>query len=161
MTPTAQAPVGPSLADAKRLRIYAASSWRNAHQQDVVAALRGAGHEVYDFRNPEPGSHGFHWSAIDPDWQAWSPPAYRDALAHEIALHGFALDYGAMEWADAGVLILPSGRSAHIEAGYFNGARKPLYILLLEPQEPELMYLMADRICLSVAELLEALEARP
>ena len=34
-------------------RIYVASSWRNKYQPEVVAALRKAGHGVYDFRNPE------------------------------------------------------------------------------------------------------------
>ena len=36
-------------------RIYVASSWRNKYQPEVVAALRKAGHEVYDFRNPKDG----------------------------------------------------------------------------------------------------------
>lgn len=34
-------------------RIYVASSWRNKYQPEVVAALRKAGHKVYDFRNPK------------------------------------------------------------------------------------------------------------
>ena len=36
-------------------KIYVASSWRNAFYPDVVKALREAGHEVYDFRNPPTG----------------------------------------------------------------------------------------------------------
>ena len=35
-------------------KIYVASSWRNREQPSVVKALREAGHEVYDFRNPAP-----------------------------------------------------------------------------------------------------------
>lgn len=50
----------------KKRNIYVASSWRNPYQPVVVGELRFMGHEVYDFRNPEPGSHGFHWSEIDP-----------------------------------------------------------------------------------------------
>ena len=138
-------------------RIYLASSWRNSYQPGVVAALREVGFEVYDFRNPEPGNNGFAWGDMNRRWQEWEPKEYRDALKHPVAQRGFALDFGAMEWADTGVLLLPSGRSAHIEAGYFNGAKKRLYILLMEPQEPELMYLMADGICLSVTELLATL----
>jgi nucleoside 2-deoxyribosyltransferase len=143
-------------------RIYVASSWRNRYQPPVVMALREAGFQVYDFRNPAPGEHGFQWSEVDPAWQAWDPATYRRALTHPISLHGFANDYEAMQWADTGLLVLPSGRSAHIEAGYFNGAGKPLYILLLEPQEPELMYLMATSICLSLRSLLDELsEVQP
>jgi hypothetical protein len=36
--------------------------WRNPLQAGVVAVLRAAGHEVYDFKNPHAGNHGFHWS---------------------------------------------------------------------------------------------------
>jgi hypothetical protein len=149
-------------------RIYVASSWRNAEQPDIVAALREAGHAVYDFRNPTIGydnpdglAHGFRWSEIDPQWQDWSAAAYREALSHPLSGQGFASDWGAMQWADTGVLVLPSGRSAHIEAGYFVGAGKPLHILLTTRQEPELMYRMASGICLSLAELLATLDGAP
>lgn len=138
-------------------RIYVASSWRNPYQAEVVDTLRAAGFEVYDFKNPAANNHGFHWSEIDGGWQTWIPTRYRAALEHPIAVQGFAADWGAMEWADTGVLVLPCGRSAHLEAGYFAGARKALYILMLDAQEPELMYRMADHVCLSVEELLERL----
>lgn len=140
-------------------RIYLASSWRNERQPVVLDALRTFGHEVYDFRNPEPGNTGFQWSEIDPNWKRWTREQYIDALAHPIATAGFNLDFGAMQWADTGVLLLPSGRSAHIEAGYFVGARKSLHILLTEEQEPELMYLMASSISRSIAELAHWLAA--
>ncbi len=41
-------------------KIYVASSWRNKYQPEVVAALRKAGHKVYDFRNPKDNPGGFH-----------------------------------------------------------------------------------------------------
>ena len=46
-----------------------------------------------------------------------------------------------MQWADTGVLVMPCGRSAHLEAGYFVGAGKRL-IILINDSEPELMYKM-------------------
>ena len=36
-------------------KIYVASSWRNEYYPEVVAKLREAGHDVYDFRNPPSG----------------------------------------------------------------------------------------------------------
>ncbi len=48
-------------------RLLSASSWRNTYYPEVVAALRDAGHEVYDFRNPPSGDPGFHWTDVDPD----------------------------------------------------------------------------------------------
>ena len=127
-------------------RIYVASSWRNEHQPACVAHLREEGHEVYDFRNPAPGDSGFHWSSIDRDWLAWSPAEYLSQIeTHPLAASSFAADKAALDWADTGVLLLPSGRSAHLEAGYLIGQGKPVAVLLDGDKfEAELMYLLAD-----------------
>jgi hypothetical protein len=147
-------------------RIYVASSWRNEYQPSVVAGLRSDGFEVYDFKNPTEGyhnpgglPHGFQWSEIDPDWQAWTPAVYREALAHPLSEQGYESDFGAMRWADTCVLVLPSGRSAHIEAGWMAGTGRRLYILTYGENEPELMYKLATGICLDLGELLSALRS--
>ncbi len=142
--------------DADRRRIYVASSWRNLLHPGVVAALRKAGHEVYDFRNPKPGDDGFRWSEIDGGWRSWTPERYREALQHPIAIAGFSNDWDAMRWADTCVLVLPCGRSAHLEAGYFVGAGKDLFIFQPDKEEPELMYRMARRVCVSMDELFDS-----
>lgn len=138
-------------------RIYVASSWRNTHQQQVVNVLRSRGHLVYDFRNPAPGNHGFHWSAIDPNWETWDPRAFRAALEHPVAVAGYGFDFDAMNWADTCVLVLPCGRSAHLEAGWFAGSGKALHVLTSGAEEPELMYRMATSICVDINELLARL----
>jgi hypothetical protein len=139
------------------VKIYLASSWRNGRQPMVVETLRNYGHEVYDFRNPRPGDKGFSWGDIAAQWQGWDGESFREGLKHPVAQAGFKSDFDAMQWADAGVLLLPCGRSAHLEAGYFNGAGKKLFILLDQKQEPELMYLMASSICCDLPELVYAL----
>ena len=126
------------------MKIYVASSWRNERQPLIVQRLRDAGHEVYDFRNPIPGDNGFQWSKIDADWQLWGASEFREALSHHAAEAGFANDLGAMECADAFVLVMPCGRSAHLEAGWAIGQGKPTCILLDSQDEPELMYKLAD-----------------
>ena len=121
------------------------------------------------FRHPEPGNDGFSWSEVDPEWQNWTPAAYKRGLEHSRSKEGFWLDFSAMHRADFGILVLPAGRSAHIEAGYFIGAGKPLFILLEQVGKitPELMYLMANAICSNLYELEAALppvdgvESRP
>lgn len=139
------------------IRIYVASSWRNTRQPEVVEALRKAGFGVYDFRHPAPGESGFHWSEIDPAWRDWTPTAFRDALAHPIALAGFNRDREALDGCDAGVLVLPSGRSAHLEAGYLIGQSKSVFVLLA-PDEPELMYLLSARLATSLPDLLAMMQ---
>ncbi len=123
------------------MNIYVASSWRNTLQPELVILLRQAGHEVYDFRHPAPGNEGFHWEAIDPQWQQWTPQQYREALQHPIAQAGYALDMAALTACDACVLVLPSGRSASYEFGRAIGAGKRGAIVMFEACEPELMYL--------------------
>lgn len=140
------------------MKIYVASSWRCPDQQAVVGELRAHGFEVYDFRNPAPGNKGFHWSEIDPAWQSWNAEQYIASLRHPIAESGFALDWQAMLWADACVLVLPCGRSAHLEAGYFVGANKILMILTEDKNEPELMYKMATGVYTDLSDIIQDLK---
>lgn len=143
------------------MKIYVASSWRNPTQQSVVAALRDAGHEVYDFRNPKPGNSGFGWRQLGlGDAKEWTPAILRQALQHHVAQQGFEFDMGALRACDACVLVLPCGRSAHLELGWATGAGKRTLVLTAETlDEPELMYLMCDGICLSVDEVIASLAA--
>lgn len=139
------------------MRIYVASSWRNERQPAVVQALRDVGHEVYDFRNPEPGDHGFSWTqcALTPE-HLKDPKLFRDkVLAHPIARSGFNKDMNALAAANTTVLVLPCGRSAHLELGWAAGRGQRTVVLLDDPMsEPELMYLMNTAICTTMAEVL-------
>ena len=140
------------------MKIYVASSWRNeARQQATVHALRSAGHEVYDFRNPAPGDTGFSWRQCATPEQLKDPRRFRDeVLTSDIARAGFEKDMGALRAADVTVLVLPCGRSAHLELGW--GARNAKSIVLLDDpiSEPELMYLMNSTICITMEEMLHA-----
>lgn len=137
------------------MKIYVASSWRNLLQPAIVHLLRRCGHDVYDFRNPAPGVGGFGWSEIDPNWKAWTPEQYRDALQHPIAERGWTHDIEALRSCDACVLVLPSGRSASWEFGYAMGQGKRAAVVMLEAQEPELMYRGAE-ILSSLDEVFDA-----
>lgn len=101
------------------MKIYIASSWRNEYFPEVVMKLREAGFVVYDFRNPPSGDEGFHWVSVSDKWLDWTPEEYRDNLKHPLAERQFKNDIEAMEACDACVLVLPCGRSAHTEAGWF------------------------------------------
>jgi nucleoside 2-deoxyribosyltransferase len=145
-------------------RIYVASSWRNPIQQDIVKALRQAGYKVYDFKHPAPGNKGFGWSEVNPNWLEWSPEQFIADLysGHPAITRGFAYDKGALDSSDICVLVLPCGRSAHLEAGYAIGRGKRV-IFYLHPQnfEPELMYLLGEGCITTIPELIRSLEASP
>lgn len=132
----------------------------------MVGLLRALGHTVYDFQHPPGGDHlGFSWSDVDPNWREWNTESYMLGLVHPIAQAGFDSDFGAMQAADACVLVLPCNRSAHLEAGYFVGANKPLFIVLDEAEfppsilaaNPELMYKMGT-VCRNTEALVMMLE---
>lgn len=132
------------------MRIYLASSWRNNEFPRVRDLLRANGHEVYDFKN---SSTAFGWEMIDPKWETWSSAQFVEALVHPLAKVGFQADMDALTLCEACVLLLPCGRSAHIEAGYAAGQGKRLVILTDSHERPELMYAMG-RVALSDKELL-------
>jgi hypothetical protein len=145
---------------AKPSYVYVASSWRNPLQQGIVAALRSVGLQVYDFRAPVPGNDGFRWSKIDPQWLGWTPRDWQQALSHPIAKRGFHHDKAALGRADCGVLVLPCGRSAHLEAGYLAGFGKPVFTVAFDHVEPELMALLLGpprNICTTMNELFDRL----
>lgn len=141
--------------------IYVASSWSNPYQPVIVENLRALGFKVYDFRNPSPGDYGFSWSDIDVNWRDWSIEEYIKALDHQFAQEAFKSDMGALEQSKYCILVLPCGRSAHLEAGYAVGAGKPIYIYVPENKtEPELMYKMATMITNNFDDIVEDLLKR-
>jgi hypothetical protein len=171
--------------------VYVASSWRNHLQPAVIATLRAAGIDCYDFRNPDVGT-GFAWSQVglqgprcrcDHSWthgmcRSHGEPRQRNpqqpdalqcncpkditepvtdylaALDHPRAVEGYVSDFDAMQRADTFVLVLPCGRSAHLELGWAVGAGKRTAILLEDPCTPELMYRMVDHLTPSLVDLL-------
>jgi len=150
--------------------VYVASSWRNPKQPHVVDTIRRAGFEAYDFRNPRPGSHGFSWRDVGgpadderrgplPKGADHVPPAqYLEMVNHPVAVEGFRSDFDAMRAADAFVLVLPCGKSAHLELGWAAGAGVPTAILLEDPMEPELMYRMTSLLAPELRDVVTWLE---
>ena len=154
--------------------VYVASSWRNPMQPAVCSVLKAAGIKHYDFRNPEGGT-GFSWrevktdtpsvrganavsgglGVVKPKGSDWEQAdEYLRMLQHPRAIEGFDADFAAMQKADTFVMVLPCGKSAHLELGWAIGAGKRTAILLENPVEPELMYLCADYLAPSVHDLL-------
>ena len=63
----------------------------------------------------------------------------------------------ALEWADACVLVLPCGRSAHTEAGWMAGRGKKVVVYIPKMEEPELMYKLFDKVAGTLDEVIKAL----
>lgn len=142
------------------MKIYVASSWRCERQPEIVATLRAAGHDVYDFKNPAPDNHGFGWKQVTPEPPPWSVEKTIEVLAHPVAERGFSFDMNALRWCDACVMVQPCGRSAALELGWACGAGKLTVALLADGQEPELMLKMVDKIAVSIEETIDYLAAK-
>lgn len=138
--------------------VYVASSWRNPLQPIVVDVLRDRGVDLYDFRNPAGGT-GFAWSEIDPGWEAWRARDYIAKLNHPRAVEGFNSDMDALKRCTHCVLVLPCGRSAHLELGWAVGAGKKTAILTRDGEEPELMAKMCDLITDQITDIVDWIRA--
>lgn len=140
-------------------RIYVASSWRNPMFEGVLDTMRAAGLSCYDFKRDEGAQ--FHWSEVGVDSDGETAETYLAALTKPRAMAGFASDYNAMQDCDTCVLVLPCGRSAHLELGWFVGQGKRTAILLDDdPVTPELMYKLVDHIAPTLLDLLAWLGVR-
>lgn len=141
----------------KKPKIYVASSWRNPDHHHVVTQLKHDGFDPFDFKAT---NASFHWRDQAPGWPDWSLEQFKSVLRSQPAEEAFANDEKALDEADAGVLVLPAGISAHIEVGYLMGQLKPTFILYptnVETVRAELMYKLATGIFRSYHDVAAAL----
>lgn len=135
--------------------IYLIGSLRNPTIRSLAARLRGQGFEVFD---------DWHAAGEDADdiWQQYERErgrSYKEALASPHAEAVFQMDTTYLDRADAVVLVLPAGKSGHLELGWSIGQGKAGFILLDgEPERFDVMYKFADAVCNNVEELIEALK---
>lgn len=135
--------------------IYLIGSLRNHNIPFIARDLRGAGFEVFD-----------DWFAAGPKaddcWQEYEKQrghSFKEALAGKAATHVFGYDHEWLNQASAGILVMPAGKSAHLELGYLIGQGKPGYILMdKEPERYDVMYRFAT-VVFSMEELLQSLKS--
>lgn len=128
-----------------------ATSWRNEYYQDILKALRDAGHEVYDFRD-----EGFSWDDVDTNWRNWTPNQYVTKLEFPRTEDGFQRDLNAIYWCNTLIMLMPCGLSAGIELGLAAGLGKPTAVLVTPTYgEADLMIKVAGKVFDSKETLLE------
>lgn len=135
--------------------IYLGGSLRNPKIPEVAKALRLAGHEVYDeWFSPGPEA--------DDRWQEYEKVrgrTYVEALNGWHAQMVFENDKSHLVRADTFVLVLPAGRSGHLELGWMAGhiMKRTAVLITEEPDRYDVMYRFVDYVCSSVEELVEVL----
>ena len=135
--------------------IYLIGSMRNPKVPKIARRLRDAGMVVFD-----------DWYAPGPEadekWQEYETArgrTYAEALTGEHARNVFEFDCEHLLKAEAVVLVMPAGKSAHLELGWMLGRGKPGYILLEpNPLRFDIMHRFATGLASTVDELIEMLE---
>lgn len=135
--------------------IYVIGSLRSPRVPEVAAKLREAGFDVFD-----------DWYAAGPEaddyWQAYEKARghnFAEALRGYAATNVFEFDKRNLERADAVVLVLPAGKSGHLELGWCLGRGKPGYIVYgEEPERFDVMYKFATGVFAKDEELIEELK---
>jgi nucleoside 2-deoxyribosyltransferase len=83
------------------------------------------------------------------------------ALEGYAANHVFRYDRSHLDRASAGILLLPAGKSGHLEAGYLIGQGKPVWILMPgEPERFDVMYRFASGVFTNKEDLFLRLPGR-
>lgn len=127
-------------------KIYVASSWDNSQHPAVVEELRRRGHDVYDFRHPKGRNDRSVWEELNVGRDKVYGKTLASLLDAPMAHARHSEHMKAMREAEVCILLLPCGRSAHIEAGYMKGLGKTVYVFgsIFDELRPELMYLTFD-----------------
>lgn len=148
-------------------RIYIASSWKNKFQQQLVEELRKRGHKVYDFKHPYGRNDVPVWESVSVTQNLRSAYVekclkgkdFKRMLLDRQSIKRFEEHFAVMQDADTCILLLPAGRSSHIEAGHMNGIGKRVFVMDTSKEvTPELMYLALDDYFFDFEELYQAVD---
>jgi hypothetical protein len=139
----------------KRKTIYVIGSLRNLEIPKIAIQLRAIDYEVFDdWYSPGPEADDY-WR----DYEKGRGSSYRMALKGYAAQHIFEFDKTHLDRSDIVVMVMPSGRSGHLELGYAIGKGKEGYILFdHEPERFDVMHCFADEIFFNLKELIQHLK---
>jgi len=135
--------------------IYLIGSLRNPEIPTIASSLRAEGYDVFD-----------DWfaagSIADDSWRDYSKAkgqTYKEALKDYAANHVYQFDLHHINRCDIGVLVLPAGKSGHLELGYLLGQGKKGYIVADPNVERwDVMYLFATAVVYTYEELVSVLK---
>ncbi len=122
------------------MNIYLIGSLHNPLIPVAGNLLRQRGHEVFDNWHASGPDADAHWR----DYHRARGNSFIEGLDSPEAVTSFALDMAYLDWCDQAVLLLPAGKSGHLELGWAIGRGKVGHIVLKgEPDTWDLMYRLA------------------
>lgn len=142
------------------MKLYIIGSLRNAAIPSIANMIRDM------VRNSEcPDLVVFDdWYSAGPEaddhWKKYEQEkghSYIEALSGAAARNVFQFDKRNIDESDGVVLVLPAGRSGHLELGYSVGCGKKTFILIDDPERWDVMYQFASEIHFEESDLLEGI----
>jgi nucleoside 2-deoxyribosyltransferase len=136
---------------------YVIGALRNPAIPEFANELQAQGYEAFaDWFSPGPDADNF-WR----DYSKVRGLSYKQALESYAAKHVFEFDKFHLDRCDAAVLLMPGGKSAHLELGYTIGKGKPGFIVFdEEPERYEVMTQFATEIFFSKEEFFKYLKEK-
>jgi len=139
----------------KKKVIYIIGSLKNKKIPFIAKEIRELGFEVFDdWFSPGPEADDF--------WRKYEKvrgSTYKEALNNWAGKHIFEFDKYHIDRADIGILIMPGGKSAHLELGYMIGQGKICFVFFdEEPERWDVMYQFAKDVFFKKEELFEELK---
>lgn len=131
--------------------IYLIGSLRNPEVPRIAATLRETGIEVFD----DWYAAGEHADDAWRDYEKGRGRSYTEALSGLAADHVFQFDLFHLNRATTAILVLPCGRSGHLELGYAIGGGKSGYVLLDVPDRWDVMYKFATKVTTELQEIVD------
>ncbi|MCK9273107.1 hypothetical protein M0P65_06180 [Candidatus Gracilibacteria bacterium] len=134
----------------KKTSIYLIGSLKNEKVPIIGNELRKIGFDVFDdWFSPGPDADDF--------WRKYEKTkgiSYKDALKGYAAKHIFEFDKSHLDRCDIAILIMPAGKSCHLELGYMIGKGNPCYVLFdKEPERWDIMYRFANDVFFNIDDL--------
>lgn len=143
--------------DRAKMLVYIVGSLRNPDVLKAGDALRQQGYDAFDNWM----SAGEHADDAWRDYETGRGRTYAEALNGRSARHVFNFDRAHLDMADAAILVMPAGKSGHLELGYVSGRGKPTYILTDgEPERFDVMSQFAPMVTHDLWAIILDLESK-
>ena len=130
--------------------LYLIGSLRNPQIPIIGTYLRDLGVDVFDDWHSagERADDAFY------EYEKQRGRSYKESLKSYAAKHIFAFDLYHLNRCDSACLVLPAGKSGHLELGYMVGQGKRGFILLDgEPERIDQMHQFAEEVFYTKEEL--------
>ena len=123
-------------------KLYLIGSLRSPGVRAFGNELREQGFDVFDDWHAAGGDADDQWR----DYEKQRGHTFLQALHGHHAKHVFAFDEKHLRESEIAVLMLPAGKSGHLELGIHLGRGKRGYILLDTPDRFDVMYQFATGV---------------